>query len=166
MSFAPSRQSSCTNTPWYGVVFRRCALRVDRPAGRNPQHEARDVLAELVGGRAAGTRVGALEHVAAADRTGIHLALTVETQVVAGANRMTAPDPRIGRLHRIDAVGRRAAEVLAEIRQRGEVEQREIARAAEQRIAWPARTRATSDRRCLRAAGYSARGTAASRHAG
>ena len=80
----------------HAMVRRRVqTLRVagDGTAGRNAQHEGGDVLSELVGGRAAGTRVGALEHVAAADRTRIHLALTVETQVVTGANRMTAPDP-------------------------------------------------------------------------
>jgi len=56
---------------------------------------------------------------------------------------MRADDARVGRLHRVDAVRRRGADVVAEVGELIEVEPREVARAAERRD----RRRAEAERR-------------------
>ena len=115
------------------VQARRVDL--DRAAGRIPEQEAGDVLPVLAARvvllprkRAA---PGAL--VLAGHPPRIRAELVVQAHVIAGPQGVGAHQPRVGRLERVDRVRRVPGEVIADVAQRVEVEQREISRAAEER---------------------------------
>ena len=113
-------------------VVQPLAVAVDASARRLPEKETGVRLPEQGGGIVLEPRVVCAENVVAARAAEVGGGFLVQPPVVAHAHGVAAHDAGQRRLERVDAVRRRAGEVVAEPGEAADVDERKVLRSAEE----------------------------------